>query len=355
MLTRLHRWGGKPHSELYQAGFVGAAFALALGLRFALDPYLPPGFPFLTFFPIIVMTHFILNTRAAVVLATLSGVAALYFFIDPRRTFELNSASGLALLFYLIIVGTNLALLHVLKLALATLAGEKRKSEELATARTLMFHELQHRVSNNLQVISSLLKLQQRAVKDPAASAALELASARVNSVARIQRSLHDPQRQQVDFSQFLHDMVEEVLHASGAQDRVSCQIDADPVKITSDQSVPLALICTECLSNAIEHGLTEGGHMTIDITLKRSEDGWAVLMVRDDGEGLPEGYDMTASPSLGLQIARQFAAQLGGKIEMSSDHGTVVRLDFPVGERSEATEEPEFRPLVSAGAGSSG
>jgi two-component sensor histidine kinase len=355
MLTKLHRWGGKQRSELFQVGFVGAAFALSLGLRFALDPYLPPGFPFLTFFPIIVITHFILNTRAAVVLATLSGVAAFYFFVDPRRTFEINSASGLAFFFYLVIVGTNLVLLHVLKLALATLAGEKQKSLELATARTLMFQEMQHRVSNNLQVISSLLKLQQRVVKDPAASAALELASARVNSVARIQRSLHDPQRQQVDFNLFLRGMVDEVLHASGVQDRVSCRIDADPVKITSDQSVPLALICTECLSNAIEHGLTEGGHMTIEITFKLSGEGRAILMVRDDGGGLPEGYDIMASPSLGLQIARQFAAQLDGTIEMTSDHGTVVRLDFPVERQAEATGEPVAQPIMPMGAGSSG
>lgn len=349
MLTKLHRWSAHRRSPLYRTVFVGASFALSLGLRAVIDPYLPPGFPFLTFLPMIVVTGFLLDTTAAVILATLCGISAWYFFVDPRNSLELNSASGLAMLFYILIVGTNLVLLHVLKLALSTLAGEKRKSEELATARTLMFHELQHRVSNNLQVISSLLKLQQRTVKDPAASAALELASTRVNSVARIQRSLHDPQRQQVDFGQFLRGMVEEVLHASGVQDRVTYRIDADPVPITSDQSVPLALICTECLSNAIEHGLAGGGDLSIDISLKLAGDDRAVLEVRDDGVGLPDGYDIASSQSLGLQIARQFANQLGGTIQMHSDNGTLVRLDFPLqrdGEVAEAPAESTFEPV---------
>jgi len=353
MLTKLHRWGGRQRSPLYRAVFVGAAFALSLGLRFVLDPYLPPGFPFLTFLPVIVVTHFMLDTRAAVVLAGLCGLSALYFFIDPRNSFELNSASALALVFYVLIVATNLVLLHILKLALATLAAEKRKSEDLAKARTLMFHELQHRVSNNLQVISSLLKLQQRTVKDPAASAALELASARVNSVARIQRSLHDPQRQQVDFGQFLRDMVDEVLHASGVQDRVTCRIDADPVPINSEQSVPLALICTECVSNAIEHGLAESGELTIDISLKLTGDNRAVLVVHDDGAGLPDQYDISASTSLGLQIARQFAAQLGGTIEMHSEEGTVVKLDFPLQDEAAEADQPVESLLQPVRAGS--
>ncbi len=333
MLTRITKLTLAEHGPAYRATFVAVAFAVSFAIRYFGDPYFPMGFPYLTFFPAIILTAFFAGVREGIILAVLCGLASWYFFIAPRESFALDGASALALGFYIFIVTTDIFLIYVMNRALVALGEEKKRSEGLAAQRELMFHELQHRVSNNLQVVASMLKLQRRRVSDPQAGVALEEASSRVNVVARIQRSLHDPARQQVDFRKFLNEVMDDLLKASGIGGRVRHSVEVDPVPVSSDQSVPLALIATEFVSNAIEHGGRGGGELAIAVSLKDAGEGRAVLEVHDSGTGLPDGFDAAATTSLGLGIARQFAEQLGGSMVLESRDGTRARVEFPVAE----------------------
>jgi two-component sensor histidine kinase len=193
-----------------------------------------------------------------------------------------------------------------------------------------MFHELQHRVSNNLAVVGSLLQLQRREVGDPDAVHALEAAAARVNVVSRLNRLLHDPRAQVVDLGAFLRALVPDVLDAAGAGGRVDASVAVEPVVLPAAQAVPIGLVATELLSNAIEHGFPDGRPGRVSVTL-RAGDGVARLEIRDDGVGLPEGFDLARSRSLGMTVARQFADQVGARLTLSSDRGTVSRLDIPL------------------------
>jgi len=337
MLQAISDWSLRPRSAAWRWSFALLACLGAFVLRYGLDSVLPAGFPYLTFFPAVILTTFFAGLWPGVVTALVCGGLAWFFFIAPVNSFALSGASGVALAFYAFITSTEIVILHLMTRAMAGLQAERRRSAELAEARKLMFHELQHRVSNNLSAVASLLKLQRRKVEDPAAKRALDDAVGRIALVARMQRMLHDPGAQQIDFARFLHDMTRDVLQSTGAEDRIAQRVEACPVVIGPDQSIPLGLIATEFLSNAVEHGFPgeRSGRVEVRLAMIAGEPAQALLEVRDDGVGLPASFDLEASNSLGLQIARQFALQIGAELTMAADAagGTVSRLLFPLDE----------------------
>lgn len=307
-------------------------FLLALFLRYELEGALPPGFPYLTFFPAIILGAYFLGTAPGIGISVASFVAAWFFFIAPLNSFVLNGASIVALLFFAFIAGTIVLLIHVVRRAMRALEVERQANATLAEQRRLMFHELQHRVSNNLATVSGLLKLQRRAVSDEAAGVALEDSVRRIDLVARIMRNLHDPSGQTVDMARFLADTGRDILESAGAADRVALEVAADPLLVGPDVSVPLGLIATELVANTLEHGFPGDSAGKIGVTLgTRPDEGKALLQIRDNGQGLPDGFDIEKARSLGLSIARQFAKQLGGTLVMERrpEGGTEARLEF--------------------------
>ncbi len=318
-------------STLFSTLFVVVAFVVSVALRFWLDDALPAGFPYLTFFPAVILTAFFAGVRAGIVLAVICGLVAWFSFIPPVGSFSLDGLSALALALYIFIVSTEIFLIHIMKSTLVDLREATARSAAMAASQALMFHELQHRVSNNLAVVSSLLKLQRRDVSDPAARAALDAAAARLGTVARIQRALHDPDRQEVDVQPFLASVGPELIAAAGLEGRVSFDVTGDAITANRDQIVPLGLICVEAMSNALEHGLAADGHLALRIHTRKGGNDTAMVEISDDGPGLPAGFDLNTAASLGLRIARQFAAQIGAEMHMTSGTGTVVSVSYPV------------------------
>ncbi|RVV98166.1 DUF4118 domain-containing protein [Mesobaculum littorinae] len=349
MRKRLRDWALAEKSFGYKASFVTVGFVLAFGLRYLLRGHLPLGFPYLTFFPAVILTTFFAGIRAGALQAALGGLASWYFFIAPYNSFQLSGLTALALAFYIFIVTTDIVLIHVMNESLARLQEERERSETLARSRELMFHELQHRVSNNLQVVGSLLQLQRRKVEDPAAQAALDSAAGRLAVVAKIQRRLHDPSRQEMDFRHFFEEIVPDIIAAAGAEGRVVPRFEIEDLPITNDQAIPLALIATECVSNAIEHNLPHRQRIVLTLRLVREGDDDGALEVRDDGVGLPEGFDVNRARSLGLMVARQFAMQLGGALEMrDTDPGALARVAFPLEQPEDEAPDPgSVHPLI--------
>jgi len=167
------------------------AFLVAFGLRYGLAHWFPPGFPYLTFFPAVVLVAFYAGLRPAILTATLSGLSAWWFWIGPPG-FDLGVATAVAIGFYAFVVAVDIFFIVGMDKASAKLAREVERSNALAESRDVLLREVQHRVSNNIQVVSALLKLEARAAVDPGAKKALTDASARTGLVARIQRSLAD-------------------------------------------------------------------------------------------------------------------------------------------------------------------
>ncbi len=337
-MEQLRHWAVTQRSSRFASLFAIIAVVVSFALRYSLDSSLPPGFPFLTFFPAVILTGFFAGTRAGIVVAALCGMVAWYFFLGPVGALSLSAPTIIALLFYVFISATDLTLIHVMRVSLKRLAAEKVRSDQLAQANKLMFHELQHRVSNNLQVVASLLKMQQRNLTDEAAKAALNSASSRLRVISTIQRQLHNPKRQSTDIGQLLREVLPEVAQSAGNSDPIALEFDTQPLVVSGDQATPLALIVVELVSNSIEHAKPDHEPARVHLTT-RSDGVTATVIVTDNGKGLPPGFAPEKARSLGLRIAHQFSDQLGGTLTFANHTagagsaltGTTVTLRFPL------------------------
>ncbi|QUS35738.1 sensor histidine kinase [Falsirhodobacter algicola] len=321
----------EPRSTAFRWGFAVLSFAVALALRWVVDDQLQDGFPFLTFFPAVVMTAFFCGILPGVVVAVASFAASWTLFISEPGTLDMSAQALTAMAFFTFITVTDVVLIAIMSRAIRHLDEERNRSAAMAEQGRLMFNELQHRVSNNLATVAGLLTIQRRAVKDETARKALDDAAARINVVARMKRLLHDPTAQEVDFAAFLRDMTHEVIAAAGVEERVHVHLECARIAIPRDRAIPLGLITTELLSNAIEHAFGAGEEGHVEIVLRRNGTK-VVLRIADDGHGLPAGFVLEETRSLGLSIARQFALQIDGELVMKNraPKGAVSELVFP-------------------------
>ena len=313
------------------AGYAVAisAFGAAYAARVALDPVLPAGFPFLTFFPAVVVASLAGGTLPGLLVTGLSVAAAALRFMTLPAEGWIDAQTALALSLFMFVALVDVLLIHVVSGALRHLRAERARSVELADTRASLLRELQHRISNNLQLVSGLMQMQRSRVADPGARKVLEEASKRLILIGKLHRHLNDPTGDRVGFDAFLQTLCSDLIEASGARN-VVCLVRAEPVTLGPERSIPLALAAYELVGNALAHGLAGRESGTITVTFDTQADGWLALAVVDDGRGLAPGFDGSRDGSLGLRMVRALAAQIGGEFALYSRDGTVGRLAFP-------------------------
>lgn len=306
-----------------------ALIVVSYFLRAIADASLPTGFPYVTFFPAVIIVSFLFGARLGALAAILCGMLSWFFFIPPFGSFQVTYQTLVALSFYAVVVGTDIALVHWMQQANRTAAHEREVSRALANTRELLFAELQHRVSNNLQVAAGLLSLQRRRIADPVARTALQEGARRLALIGRISRQLYDAAGGVRDMRAFLEPLCTDVIEASGSGSVRLVLNVVDDAPLAPDAAVPLALIVAEAISNSIEHGFAGRPGGTIEVALTRDDD-MVVIDIRDDGNGLPPGFSLDATDSLGLRIATMLAGQLKGTFDLFGDRGATARLRLP-------------------------
>ena len=206
----------------------------------------------------------------------------------------------------------------------------RRRERELVT-KDATIREIHHRVKNNLQTVSALLRLQSRRIEDPAASAALNEAVRRIASIALVHETLSSSAEASVAFDDVLDRLVAHALDLSPRMGQLQIARTGELGSLDPRIATPLSLVVTELIHNALEHGLAESGnHLTI--TVARGESG-AEITIFDDGVGLPKGFSMAESSNLGLQIVRTLTEnELKGSIKLiRTNRGTEAQLNFPI------------------------
>jgi two-component sensor histidine kinase len=213
---------------------------------------------------------------------------------------------------------------------LAHTVEERTAALTAATAelRTLL-DELNHRVKNNLQVVTSLLRLQSQRSDDPRLRRALDDSVQRIQAMALLhqQLSLADAQSG-LSFGSYLRDLAARLAQAYGAEGRIQVDVEADGSCLNLQTATPLALIINEVVSNALKYAFPDGRRGRIVLRLARV-DGGCQLTVHDDGVGLPHDLDWRKSGGLGMRIIRSLASQLEGAAEYAVGGGTRFSLWF--------------------------
>jgi len=231
-------------------------------------------------------------------------------------------------------------------MAATIVARDADLMENLAQKDQLLL-EIHHRVKNNLQIIASLLNMQQRALADPAAKAAISDTQQRIAALALVYRTLYQgSDLRRIDLREFLEELLGQ-LAAGEVGQRLLTRTDfvCDPVTVDPDRLAPIALFAVEAISNARKHGLDAGGQLSV---IFRGRDGRGELTICDTGNG-------TGAAKLGVGVGRTlmiaFARQLRGdaSFKVNSGGGLTARLSFPLPEsalpHSRKEAQPEARP----------
>ena len=205
---------------------------------------------------------------------------------------------------------------------------ELRMRDRDLITKDATIREIHHRVKNNLQTVSALLRLQSRRVEDPIAAQALAEAVRRVASIAIVHETLSTSSAETVQFDEVYDRIIHNAIELSSRP--VILEKSGSFGIFDSQVATPLALVITELIHNALEHGLTASGD-TFKVVVKRSSTEVSVSL-SDNGVGLPDGFSLTSSSNLGLQIVRTLTEnELKGSISLERvGNQTQAILNFP-------------------------
>jgi PAS domain S-box-containing protein len=212
---------------------------------------------------------------------------------------------------------------------------ERRQVDErLRTSlreKETMLKEIHHRVKNNLQVISSLLSLQSNHVKDHESLALFRETQNRVRSMAMIHEKLYQSNDlARIDFADYVESLTGHLSRSYVVDPQiVSLSINVDRILMSVDKAVSCGLIINELVTNSLKHAFPQGRSGHIVVALRSGDGSHLSLNVSDDGIGLPQGFDIRATKSLGLQLVSSLTEQLDGTLVVRSDRGTEFTISF--------------------------
>ncbi|HEV7372307.1 sensor histidine kinase [Arenibaculum sp.] len=202
----------------------------------------------------------------------------------------------------------------------------------LAERQELLLKEVNHRIKNNLQLVSSIVSLQLRSIEDAAARSALLDTSHRIRSIAAVHDRLYQTDGPgMVDLAVFLQALAAD-LQAS-APDGTLFEIEAVPVAVTQDVAVAMALMVNELVTNVLKYAYADGEAGPVQVGLGPTGDGRYRITVGDRGRGLPPDFDARRSRSLGMRIIFSLAQQIGAEVSIAnglSGTSSTVVFDVP-------------------------
>jgi two-component sensor histidine kinase len=196
--------------------------------------------------------------------------------------------------------------------------------------KNVLIEEVHHRVKNNLQVITSLLGLQARTIKDPATRKKFEESRYRIQAMAILHEILYESASlAEIDFADYIRRLVEHLVRSYGAGPRIRTEVRLEALQCHRDVALPCGLIVNELLSNAFKYAFPGGKSGRIRVALRRGSGGRVHLMVRDNGVGLPPELDWKTSPTLGLRLVRTLARQIDAELKTNGRAGTLFSITF--------------------------
>jgi two-component sensor histidine kinase len=226
---------------------------------------------------------------------------------------------------------------HGLVLAHIDITARKQAEAQLQAAlreKDILLREVSHRVKNNLQVISSLLSLQEGAIDDPRLGSLFHVSQERLHAMALVHDLLQQTDNvAQINLAQYAARLTDELARTYAIDPvRITLETALEDVWVGLDTATPCGLLLHELLTNCFKHAFPEGRTGRVRIELRATADQTLLLRVGDTGCGFPDDLDFRATESLGLQLVCTMAEQLQGTIALERAEGTHFTILVPLG-----------------------
>jgi two-component sensor histidine kinase len=239
-----------------------------------------------------------------------------------------NSATPNAYTGEVVEIAERIAALVAPALENARLYAEQKESLK---EKEVLLQEINHRVKNNLQIISSLLNLQSRDIQDPQVLRAFRTGQDRIGAMAMVHEKLYQSEDlARIDFGEYIKSLAGNLINSYGLGARDIClKVDVDNILLGVDTAIPCGVIVNELVANSLKHAFPgdRAGEIVVSF---REFDGRYTMMFKDNGVGIPEDLDLDRPSSLGLTIVNALTGQLGGTIGLVRNGGCEVSITFP-------------------------
>ncbi|MBL0403769.1 DUF4118 domain-containing protein [Microvirga aerilata] len=292
-------------------------------------------FPFLLFFPAIILSAVLFNRGSGLVATVLSAVLSAYFLFEPIGSFAIRDPGQFLGWCLFVVIGIVITLVieaeHASYRQLKR-AHEATRASEADKAELLI--ESNHRIMNNLHTVISLLHLQARSAKEPTRDDFMTAAE-RVSVMAKVQRRLVRFEGAVLaDSRSFIEELCSDLESALIGLRPIRLDVEVESHPIPLNYAVSIGLIINELLVNALKYAFPDDRDGHVSVTFKCIGDEYC-LAVSDNGVGLSASSESTSTPAstgLGQRLIRSFVAQLGGRHEIEADSpGTRAQVCFPV------------------------
>ncbi|MBT4574840.1 MAG: hypothetical protein HOB92_00075, partial [Candidatus Cloacimonetes bacterium] len=217
------------------------------------------------------------------------------------------------------------------------ITDRKKAENRIKTAlkeKEVLFKEVHHRVKNNMQIIQSLLSLQSNEIRDPEHKKPLIDSNNRIKSMALIHEILYQSDDMTVlDIHTYFNKIVKHLFNIyRDPECNVAFNLDIDTIQMGMDLSIACGLIINELVSNALKYAFVSDSNGDLFISLKRITTNEALMIVKDNGHGLPVDLDFNTNDSLGLKIVKILVeGQLKGSMKVKNEHGASFEIYFPL------------------------
>ncbi|AKD56248.1 histidine kinase dimerization/phosphoacceptor domain -containing protein [Spirosoma radiotolerans] len=222
--------------------------------------------------------------------------------------------------------------------------NQKNQSlSQLVDEKEWMLREIHHRVKNNLQVITSMLNAQSGFLHDSTALTAVRESQNRVHAMAIIHQKLYQSDNlSQVNMQEYIHEIVDHLIESFDPQVHVQEKLDVANIQLDVTLATPLGLIINEAVTNSLKYAFPNQQTGSLVVGLKPIDSQSYLLTIVDDGVGLPAGFTIERSHTLGLTMIQGLSKQIGGILSIRQDGGVQISLQFNL------TKKPATAPLLA-------
>jgi len=220
--------------------------------------------------------------------------------------------------------------------------SEFRIGETLKEKETLL-KEIHHRVKNNMQLVCSMINLQDNYIDNDEVHNIFKILQSRIYSMSLVHEKLYQhKQFSKINFREYVNELVSEIrksFSGDNGKDHIAIQLELYDESFSIDKAIPCGLILNELILNAFKHASLQSGEGYIKIIFEKIEDDYYKLIVKDNGRGLPAGFDVNRTDSMGMLLVRELVGQLKGELSAESDIETVFTIVFGENSHKQAPE----------------